>query len=154
MNFLENRIPPPIVALLFGADIWLVSSYTSASKFLAGPYSLGVVILLLALGFGIATAGVMSFKVAATTVNPLKPATASSLVTSGVFQYSRNPMYVGLSCLLLALTVYLASAWGFALVVLFMAYIYRFQILPEERAMLKLFGAEFETYQASVRRWI
>lgn len=154
MRFLENKIPPPIVALLFAADIWVISIYTPATALLIGPYSLYVAIGLLVLGFGIAIAGALSFRAAATTVNPLKPETASSLVTSGVFQYSRNPMYVGLTCLLLALTLYLAAGWGLLAVALFMGYIHVFQIVPEERAMHTLFGAEFEAYQTAVRRWI
>ena len=154
MRFLENRIPPPIVTLLFAIDIWVMSIIIPAAALLTGPYSLLVAYGLLALGFGMAVAGVIGFRVAATTVNPLKPETATSLVTCGVFQYSRNPMYVGLTCLLLALTVYLAAGWGLLAVSLFIAYIYRFQIVPEERAMHKLFGAEYKAYQSSVRRWL
>ena len=147
MRFLENRIPPPIVTLLFAIDIWVMSIIIPAAALLTGPYSLLVAYGLLALGFGMAVAGVIGFRVAATTVNPLKPETATSLVTCGVFQYSRNPMYVGL-------TVYLAAGCVLLAVSLFIAYIYRFQIVPEERAMHKLFGAEYEAYQSSVRRWL
>lgn len=154
MTFLENKIPPPIIALLFAVAIWIISIYTPAASFLNGPYGLFIAIGLLVLGFSIAIAGAISFRAAATTVNPLKPETASSLVTSGVFQYSRNPMYVGLTFILLALIVYLAVAWGLLMVMLFILYIQRFQIVPEERAMYKLFGDEFEAYQSIVRRWL
>ena len=111
-------------------------------------------VILFAVGFGFAISGAISFRVAKTTVNPLKPETASSLVTSGVFKYSRNPMYVGLAIILLAWTTYLAVPLGLLAVVGFIAYIQRFQIVPEERALVVLFGNEFEAYQSTVRRWL
>ncbi|MFQ3324666.1 MAG: protein-S-isoprenylcysteine O-methyltransferase Ste14 [Pseudomonadales bacterium] len=95
----------------------------------------------------------MSFRLAKTTVNPLKPESASSLVVSGVFKISRNPMYVGFALLLLAWCVYLLAPVLLMILLLFMAVITRFQIIPEERAMLKLFGEEFIDYQKAVRRW-
>lgn len=154
MKFLENKIPPPIVTLLFAANIWLISSYTSNAASLIGPYNLWLAIGLFVLGLSIAIAGVISFRAAATTVNPLKPESASSLVTSGVFRYSRNPMYVGLTMLLLAWIFYLAVAWGLLVLILFMLYIHRYQIVPEERAMYALFGDEFTDYASRVRRWL
>jgi protein-S-isoprenylcysteine O-methyltransferase Ste14 len=154
MNALENKIPPPIVGLLFGLIIWAISSVTEPVTIFNQMQGLVAVAILLVAGFGFAISGGISFRIAKTTVNPLKPETASSLVTSGVFKYSRNPMYVGLAIILLAWTVYLAVPLGLLAIVGFMAYIQRFQIVPEERAMLKLFGAEFEVYQSMVRRWL
>ena len=154
MNALENKIPPPIVGLLFGLIIWAISSITEPVSIFNQRQGLVAAAILLVAGFSFAISGGISFRMAKTTVNPLKPETASSLVTSGVFKYSRNPMYVGLAIILLAWTVYLAVPLGLLAIVGFMAYIQRFQIVPEERAMLKLFGAEFEVYQSMVRRWL
>ena len=154
MNALENKIPPPIVGLLFGLIIWAISSVTEPVSIFNQLQGLVAVAILLVVGFGFAISGSISFRIANTTVNPLKPETASSLVTSGVFKYSRNPMYVGLAIILLAWTVYLAVPLGLLAIVGFMAYLQRFQIVPEERGMLKLFGAEFEVYQSMVRRWL
>ena len=112
------------------------------------------VVILLLVGFGFAISGAISFRIARTTVNPLKPETASSLVTFGIFGYSRNPMYVGLAIILLAWTTYLAVPFGLIAVLGFMAFIQRFQIAPEERALVLLFGDEFKAYQSSVRRWL
>jgi len=154
MNALENKIPPPIISLLFALIIWVISTATAPVSILNQQQGLVATVFLLVAGFGFAISGGISFRMAKTTVNPLKPETASSLVTSGAFKYSRNPMYVGLAIILLAWTVYLAVPLGLLAIVGFMAYIQRFQIVPEERAMLKLFGAEFEVYQSMVRRWL
>ncbi len=156
MTFLENKIPPPVVGLLFCVIIWAISTltYVLPVSIISQQQGLLSAVILLILGFSFAISGGISFRMAKTTVNPLKPETASALVTSGVFKYSRNPMYVGLAIILLAWTIYLAAPFGLIGVLGFIAYIQRFQIVPEERAMHKLFGDEFEAYQSTVRRWL
>ena len=154
MSALENKIPPPVVGLLFALIIWALSTATAPVSIFNQQQSLVVTVILLVIGFGFAISGGISFHMAKTTVNPLKPETASALVTSGIFKYSRNPMYVGMAIILLAWSTYLAAPFGLVAVVGFIAYIQRFQIVPEERAMLKLFDAEFEAYQSRVRRWL
>ena len=99
-------------------------------------------------------AGVVSFRRAKTTVNPLKPEQASSLVTSGIYRWSRNPMYVGFALFLVAWAAWLASPWTLLGVAGFVLYMNRFQIGPEERALASLFGIDFNHYCASVRRWL
>jgi protein-S-isoprenylcysteine O-methyltransferase Ste14 len=153
MKSLELRIPPPLVALIVGGLMWGVSRFTPV---LAFPDYARIVVALavFAAGFAIAIAGIVSFRLAKTTVNPLKPETATSLVSSGIFGVTRNPMYLGLLLALAAWTLYLASPVALLGPVVFWLYITRFQILPEERAMAKLFGSSFTTYAAKVRRWI
>ncbi len=84
----------------------------------------------------------------------MKPEAASSLVSTGIYRLSRNPMYVGLVFLLLALLVYLASALSIIGVLVFVLYINAFQIKPEERALMRKFGADFAEYKSRVRRWL
>jgi len=153
MQAFENKIPPPIVAALFAAAMWGLS--------LTGPtFDLTLVARSLAIALALSTgaffclAGVLSFKKAATTVNPLKPETASSLVNTGIYKVTRNPMYVGFTLFLIAWAIYLSSLWVFLGVVGFILYINRFQIVPEERALVKIFGSEFTSYQSKVRRWL
>nr|WP_223296290.1 isoprenylcysteine carboxylmethyltransferase family protein [Shewanella halifaxensis] len=110
--------------------------------------------LLLALGVFCAIAGVISFNRAETTVHPLKPETASSLVTSGIYRFSRNPMYLGMALVLCAWACYLTSIWSVAGIVGFLLYMYRFQIRPEERALEAIFGQTFIDYKKRVRPWI
>jgi protein-S-isoprenylcysteine O-methyltransferase Ste14 len=87
-------------------------------------------------------------------VNPLTPQATSTLVTSGVYRFSRNPMYVGLLFVLAGWGSYLANSLALLVLPLFVASMTRWQILPEERIMATKFGAEFEAYKRSVRRWL
>ena len=115
---------------------------------------LGAAAALLLVGIGFSAAGILAFRRARTTVDPTRPQQASSLVTSGVYRLTRNPMYVGLSCVLAAWAVFLGSAWALLGPIAFMLYIGRFQIAPEERALEKLFGDEYTDYRSKVRRWL
>jgi protein-S-isoprenylcysteine O-methyltransferase Ste14 len=153
MRALENKIPPPIVAALFGLLMWGGSAYAPS---IDAALATRVVVALLAFCVGafFCLAGVVSFRRAKTTVNPLKPETASALVSSGIYRYSRNPMYVGFALLLSAWACYLASPLLLLGVLGFVLYMNRFQIAPEERALTALFGADFVAYQAKVRRWL
>jgi protein-S-isoprenylcysteine O-methyltransferase Ste14 len=105
-------------------------------------------------GAAFTIAGIVSFRRAKTTVSPLKPESASSLVSSGVYTITRNPMYVGLLSLLVAWTVFLSSPLALVGPLAFFLYIGRFQIAPEERALSNLFGSEYANYRARVRRWL
>ncbi|WP_057830008.1 methyltransferase family protein [Colwellia sp. TT2012] len=153
MKFLENKIPPPLVALLIAAAMWGVSKFTAILA-LTATVKYSMVLGFVLAGVFFALSGAISFRLAKTTVNPLKPDTASSLVTSGVYQFTRNPMYVGFVALLFAWASYLASAWGIALIALYIVYIQRFQIVPEERALSAIFKVEFSDYKAKVRPWL
>ena len=101
MNALENKIPPPVVMILFGLMMWVISriglrvelSQMWAFLLAATPFLMGI---------AFAGTGMRQFQAASTTVNPLKPEEASSLVETGVYQITRNPMYVGLSLILVS----------------------------------------------------
>ena len=153
MHILENRIPPPLVALVFGLAMWGIAS--TAPTVPAGDSSQLIAASAITLiGAFFCIAGVVSFRLAKTTVNPLKPEKATSLVSTGIYQVSRNPMYVGFALFLLAWAVSLASLWALIGVPGFVLYMNRFQIAPEERALLSLFGGEFEEYRLRVKRWL
>ena len=98
--------------------------------------------------------GVVAFLRSKTTVNPLQPGKASALVTTGVYRMTRNPMYLGLLLLLTAWAIHLSVLWPFLGPVLFILYINRFQIVPEERVLRSLFGDEYAAYASRVRRWL
>src|SRR5688500_6218860 len=95
MQFLELRIPPPIVALPTDIFQWL-SALLARSAVIALPRRQWLAIAIAAAGFVVSISGVLSFRRAKTTVNPLQPPNASSLVTSGIYRMTRNPMYLGL----------------------------------------------------------
>ena len=95
-----------------------------------------------------------AFRRRRTTVDPIQPQKASSLVIDNVFRYTRNPMYLGLVLVLGAWAVYLSNLASLVMLPVFIAYLTRFQIQPEERVLLEKFGDDFEQYMRKVRRWI
>lgn len=153
MPRLDLKIPPPLVALMLVVLMWLLSRLlppVAASRELR--FVLAGLVALAGLSFSVA--GGQAFRRARTTVNPLRPENASSLITTGVYRVTRNPMYVGLMLVLLAWAILLASPLSLAGPVAFIAYIDRFQIQPEERILIEKFGPAYEAYRARVRRWI
>lgn len=148
---LENRVPPPIVAVCVAAAMpgfaWLVPA-------LSFPIPSALAFLVAAAGVSFDAIALIHFLRSRTTINPLKPASASALVTGGIYRFTRNPMYLGLATLLLAWAIYLGNLAALAGVPLFILYMNRFQIAPEERALEERFGAEFIAYRARVRRWL
>ena len=150
---LENRIPPPVIGLLTAALMWAVSAYGPRFAIEADlKHVLMGVLVLIGLSFDVL--GILAFRASRTTISPLKPERSSSLVTGGVYRVTRNPMYVGIVFFLLAWTVYLSALLPLAGIVVFVGYITRFQIRPEERALERIFGERYSAYCARVRRWI
>ncbi|MCJ8348858.1 isoprenylcysteine carboxylmethyltransferase family protein [Moritella sp.] len=150
---LKNRVPPPLVAGLFAFAMWAISFVVPTVEMnTVARFTLSAATV--ALGIFFCIAGVVSFRRAKTTVNPLKPEAATALVSSGIYGISRNPMYVGFALFLLAWVVYLSSPWLSTGIVGFVLYMNQFQIEPEERALKEIFGPEFISYQAKVRRWL
>ena len=153
MNTLELKIPPPLVGIVIAAAMWFAKDLSFGDEL---PWSVRIItaglVLCLAGYFGIA--GTVAFRRAKTTVNPLKPQNSSALVTSGVYRITRNPMYVSFTLILMAWMVYLASITSVAGPVLYMLYITRFQIKPEERILQGIFGDAFTTYMQQTRRWL
>lgn len=153
MASLDVKIPPPAVAAAVAIAMWGVSLVT---PLLHAPAVLRwmAAAAVLALGVFFSAAGVLSFRRAGTTINPTKPGAASTLVSSGIYRFTRNPMYVGLALVLVAWAVFLSSGWSLVGPVAFMLYIGRFQIAPEERVLASLFGSEYAEYRSKVRRWL
>jgi protein-S-isoprenylcysteine O-methyltransferase Ste14 len=153
MRFLEHRIPPPAIGLIVAGGMWAVAHRFPTLQ-LPTLVRMLVAGALAGIGVGVAVSGVVSFRRAQTTVNPLKPETSAALVTGGVYSVTRNPMYLGMVLVLFAWAVYLASLWSLLGPIVFALYITRFQIVPEERALERLFGASFAAYKERVRRWL
>lgn len=153
MSTLEHKIPPPVVALLCAALAYgLADGLPQAT--LDGPLRLPLAVVLALCGLGCDMAGLWAFRRHRTTVNPLTPGKASAVVQDGIYRFTRNPMYVGMALLLTAWVAWLGAPLGLLALALFAAYITRFQILPEERALLAKFGADYAAYCARVRRWL
>jgi protein-S-isoprenylcysteine O-methyltransferase Ste14 len=153
MHYLEHRIPPPVVGLVVAGGMWGVAHLAPTLQ-LPTFLRAAVALAFAAIGVAVAVSGIMSFRRARTTVNPLKPETSAALVSTGIYSVTRNPMYLGMVLGLLAWTVYLASIWSLVGPVVFALYITRFQIVPEERVLGRLFGDDFAEYRKRVRRWL
>lgn len=153
MRALELKIPPPIVALLIAAVMWGISLVTPSAD-VPAPVRLAAAIAIALAGLATAVSGGVAFRRAKTTTSPLKPETTNALVTSGVYRFTRNPMYVGITLVLLAWAVFLSSIWTLLGLLAFILYITRFQIIPEERVLAGIFGTAYSAYQARVRRWL
>jgi protein-S-isoprenylcysteine O-methyltransferase Ste14 len=153
MSTLELKVPPPIVALVLALFMWLTPAVASLVP-VSYPARVLCAVVLVCIGQGIGVAGMVAFRRAKTTVNPVRASLASSLVVQGVYRHTRNPMYLGLLLTLLAWAVLLANPFAVLWVAVFVLYITRFQIIPEERVLGALFGAEYEAYKARVRRWM
>jgi protein-S-isoprenylcysteine O-methyltransferase Ste14 len=153
MKALELKVPPVMLVIGFGLAMWICSrALPQFHHGFAGSFLLALVLVLA--GCVVAGLGVVSFKRAGTTVNPMKPEASSSLVASGIYRVTRNPMYVGFLLWLVGWAVYLSNGMTFVFLPVFVLYMNRFQIQPEERALRTTFGHEFEVYQAKVRRWL
>ena len=150
---LELRIPPLLVVAIVAAAM---AGVHYALPGLSLPIPAQTVLSRLCYGLGaiVAAAGVVAFHRHKTTINPFTPERSSALVESGIYRVSRNPMYLGLLLTLVGWGIRLANGAAFLFLPLFVLYINRFQIEPEERALTATFGERFVKYQATVRRWV
>jgi len=153
MSTLELKVPPPAVALLFGFLMWLVTSLVASIEVPLGA-RVAVALLFASIGLVFGVSAMVSFSREKTTMNPTKPAASSSLVITGPFRFTRNPMYLSLLLYLLAWAVYLSNFVAVLFLPVFVLYINQFQIKPEERVLFSLFGPEYASYKERVRRWL
>jgi protein-S-isoprenylcysteine O-methyltransferase Ste14 len=151
MKWLELKVPPLAVTLVFGGFIWIIpGSHLDIESNITYSISIGVFLL----GSVIAVLGVWEFKKHKTTVNPMSPEECNSLVVKGVYRLTRNPMYLGFLLWLCALGLFLIKPLSLAPILGFIFYMNYFQILPEERVLTDHFGQGYVEYKSAVRRWI
>ena len=148
---MHTKIPPPLVTLVFGLGIYFSRFLSPIIEF---ENSLILSLISLIIGLFILISAAREFRSSKTTINPLKPEQATSLVTAGIFRFSRNPMYLGMVFILSSLAISFNIIGGVIFIALFCVYITVYQIIPEEIAMKKIFSQEFESYMKSTRRWM
>lgn len=150
---METKIPPPLTTLLFGLVMWIVDGQISFGhmEFPGGSLFAYAAILV---GIAIMIAANVSFRKAKTTVNPLSPDKASTLVDNGIFSRTRNPMYLGMLLILVGWFIGLGNIVNVIFLPAFVWYMTKFQIMPEEKALTGVFGSPYEDYLKRVRRWI
>ena len=145
------KIPPPLLVLIL-----VISNYFSSKKIdlILLPNQDITSIIIFLIGMLILINPIFKFIKSKTTIDPIKFKKVNKLITSGIYKYSRNPMYLGLSFVLSGLSMIVNPIGGFIFIPLFILYLNFFQIMPEENAMTDLFEKEFLEYKKSVRRWI
>lgn len=150
---LELKIPPPLQLLAFGLLMWGIAKFVPDPGFRPPGLPWSALACVVA-GIAMGAAGLVEFRRAQTTVDPLEPSKATALVVRGIFRVTRNPMYVGLLMILVGWSLYLGSWLALLVLPLFVVFITRFQIRPEERVMAEKFGEAYADYCAQVRRWL
>jgi len=153
MKSLELKVPPLALVLIAAVLMWWLEGFYPLAA-LAGRAGHLLALVSALCGIAVAAAGVIEFRRARTTLDPTNPDKACRVVSSGVFARTRNPMYLGFVLLLLGLCFWLADLTAFLMLAVFVRYLARYQIEPEERLLLQKFGAEFESYTQQVGRWL
>ncbi len=152
---LEYRVPPPVVDGVCALAMWGVARLTPGWQLQwSATLRLGLLLVLVCMGALVALAGMLAFLRAHTTPNPLTPQRASTLVQSGIYRWTRNPMYLGMALVLLGWAAWLAHPLALACIPLALAWLQRFQIQPEERILQARFGQAYADYCQRVRRWL
>ena len=136
---MKTRIPPPILALLMIGLVYLSSLLIGSISF---DYQASLSVLLVIVGLSCALPSFGLFARNKTTISPFTPSETSVLITEGMYRYSRNPMYLGLLLLIIAATIWFGTWFGIIISVFFILLINILQIIPEEEALLQIFGKE------------
>jgi protein-S-isoprenylcysteine O-methyltransferase Ste14 len=150
---LELKVAPDVVWVLVAGLMWLASVVTPHLD-LPSQFRVGTAVVLAVVGVGAIVSARVSLTRANTTWRPMTPGQVTSLVTSGVYGFSRNPTYLGMLLVLLGWAVLLASPAALLSSGIFVLYLDLFQIGPEERALTAVLGQEYIAYRARVRRWL
>lgn len=149
---MKLKVPPVLVLFVFGALMYLLSRFLSVGYFeFFGSQYLMYILLVISACIGLIS--LAQFFRSKTTVDPTAPEKTTNLVTSGVYKFSRNPMYLGMLLILLAFGLWLGNAFNMLIVAGFVGYMNKFQIALEEEALNKIFGSAYKQYCTLTRRW-
>ena len=149
---MELKLPPALVVFIFALAMYLLSRFLPFGYFdFFGRLLLAKILTGMALV--ILCVSLVQFFTSKTTIDPTAPAKSKKLVTNGFYKFSRNPMYLAMLLLLLALGLKFGNAFNVLLAAGFVSFMNRFQIIPEERMLMEKFGREFTDYCTKTRRW-
>ncbi|MCH8493806.1 MAG: isoprenylcysteine carboxylmethyltransferase family protein [Idiomarina sp.] len=156
MNDLELKLPPLLVVLIIAIDMWLLSWIFASGLNIGWQYSAPNALLWLSIGVGalLPVFGVIEFRKYKTTVNPMQPQESTAVVQTGIYRFTRNPMYLGFFFLLLGFALWLGNFVALLMLPVYVWYLTRFQIMPEERLLQDKFGEAYRAYMVQVRRWL
>ena len=145
------KIPPPLIVLTL-----IISIYFSSKKIdlINIPFQLEISFFILSLGILVFINPVLKFIKSKTTINPIQFEETNRLVTSGIFKYSRNPMYLGMLMIIISTSIFYLNIYSILTPFLFVFWINKFQIKREEIFLTEKFGKEYLSYKNKTRRWI
>lgn len=144
------KIPPPVLTLIALFIMYVCTYLLPLWQF---KPSWLIAILLITIAIVVGFLAVLALVKADTTISPFLPQQTARLVTRGIYQYSRNPMYVSLLLVLIAAIFIYGELSTILGIVIFMLVVNHYQIKPEENILLQLFGEEYALYCHRVRRW-
>ena len=148
---MNNKIPPPIIALVCALGILFSKPFF---KEYSNVNNSSISILFFLIGIACFFFAIKLFKKHNTTISPLKPEKATSLIVSGIYMYSRNPMYLGMLFILISISIRFNIIGGIISISTFIIYISKFQIIPEEEQLKRIFGEKFLNYKKKTRMWL
>ena len=145
------KIPPPVLVLIL-----VVSNYFSSEKIdpIYLPNQDLISIIIFFIGIFILINPIFKFIKSKTTIDPIKFKKVNKLITSGIYKYSRNPMYLGLLMIVISTSIFYLNIFSIITPILFVCWINIFQIRREEIFLTEKFGKEYLLYKTKTRRWI
>jgi protein-S-isoprenylcysteine O-methyltransferase Ste14 len=147
------RFPPPLVPLITIAIGLLLQHFVRPLPLpIEAPARYGVALVLLVAGIALIIGALQRFR--STGQNPEPWASTPEIISTGVYRFTRNPMYVSLGLLQAGIGVALGNGWIVSFVLVTWAGIYRIAIRHEEAYLEQKFGSAYTDYKASVRRWL
>ncbi len=150
---MKPRIFPPVFGLVFAIMMWALDKHLPLANIINPPIN-KTGFIFIGTGLLVDLWSLYLFVKSKTTFHPLKLEETSTIVTTGMYRISRNPMYLGMLLLLIGLAILLGSLSPFLILPLFVLVINHQQIRHEEAMLLDKFGQEYQEYKMKVRRWI
>ena len=147
------KVPPVAQGIIALILIWLLSRYWPVYR-MNTIFQGAVALSIISIGLCVGALAVVVFLKLRTTVDPRYPNKTIRLVTTGIYKYSRNPMYLAILMVLIGVSVYLGALSSILIILIFVIYINQFQIVPEERSLEQKFGDSYRQYAKGVRRWV
>lgn len=145
------RIAPPILTLLHIIAAFLLA-WLIPLPFVVPPLVRYIGFALIVIGFLLGLSAALAFRRARTTLDPYHP--VSSIVTSGIYGFSRNPIYVGFLLMVIGIPLNAGTYWGIILAPIFILLCNKLVIEHEEGYLEKKFGEPYLNYKSRVRRWL
>ncbi len=145
-------VPPPFIYVVFFLFSIALQNWHPFETLYFKTYQSGIGWFCLAFGLVFIFPALQRFFISKNTLITIRA--ASSLQTTGIYAYSRNPMYLGLLFVYCGIAFLKGNLWTFIVIPLLIAVVQLCVIKKEEHYLQRTFGKEYEAYRKRVRRWI